>query len=121
MKWSAKKRPQSVIGLSVANGQLCVAHAARAKNAVAILRSTTATLSLDLLHPESELVGREIKNHLEAGGIRERHCVVALPADWVMTQHSTVPALSPEDTALREIAERKISYELGPIEPAHAR
>ena len=29
--------------------------------------------------------------------------------------------LSPEDTALREVAERKISYELGPIEKAHAR
>ena len=29
--------------------------------------------------------------------------------------------LSPEDTALREVAERKISYEQGPIEKAHAR
>lgn len=29
--------------------------------------------------------------------------------------------LSAEDTALREIAERKISFELGPTEKAHAR
>ncbi len=29
--------------------------------------------------------------------------------------------LSAEDTALREVAEQKISYELGPIERAHAR
>ncbi len=99
MKWTAKKRPQSVIGLSIAHGQLCVAHAARAKNAVAILRSKSATLTLDLLHPEADLVGREIKNHLEAAGIRERHCVVALPAYWVMSQHTTLPELSEEDRA----------------------
>lgn len=42
-------------------------------------------------------MGREIKNHLEAAGIRERHCVVALPASWVMSQHTIVPELAPED------------------------
>lgn len=99
MKWISPKRPQSILGLSVSHGQLRAAHAARAKNAVAILHSTSTPLSLDLLHPESELVGREIRNHLEAAGIRERHCVVALPSDWIMSQHSRVPELSPEDTA----------------------
>lgn len=99
MKWTTKKRLQSVIGLSVVDGQLWVAHVARAKAALATLRSTHAALTLDLLHPEAELVGREIKNHLEAANIRERHCVVALPPEWIMGQHSKVPELSPEDTA----------------------
>lgn len=99
MKWSGKKRLQSVIALSVTDGQLCVAHAARAKQAVAVLKSLTAPLTLDLLHPEIELIGREIKNHLEAGGIREHRCVVALPPSWVMTQHSKLPELSPEDVS----------------------
>lgn len=99
MKWTPKKRLQSVIGLSVVDGQLWVAQVARAKAAVATLRATRAPLTLDLLHPEAELVGREIKNHLEAANIRERHCVVALPPEWIMSQHSRVPELSPEDTA----------------------
>ena len=99
MKWISKKRLQSVVGLSIADGQLSLAHVARAKSAVAVLRSSTATLSLDLLHPESELVGREIKNHLEAANIRERHCVVALPPAWIMSQHAKVPELSAEDAA----------------------
>ena len=51
-------------------------------------------LSLDLLHPEPELIGREIRNHLEAAGIRERRCVVAVPASWVMSQHTALPELS---------------------------
>ena len=99
MKLRAARRLQSVVGLAVADGHLSVAHVARAKGAVAVLRTGTARLSLDLLHPEPELVGREIKNHLDAVSIRERHCVVALPAGWIMSQHARVPDLSAEDTA----------------------
>ncbi|MBI5693574.1 MAG: pilus assembly protein PilM [Verrucomicrobia bacterium] len=99
MNWPPRRRLQSILGLSLADGQLRAAHVARSKNAVAVLRTASAPLALDLLHPEPELVGREIRNHLEAAHIRERHCVVALPASWVMSQHVSVPDLSPEDTA----------------------
>lgn len=99
MKWIARKRLPSVLGLSVLDGQLRVAHVARAKSAIAPVRATNAKLSLDLLHPEAELVGRELRNHLEAAGIRERHCVVALPPGWIMTQHTRMPELSDEDLA----------------------
>lgn len=99
MKWIARKRPASVVGLSVAEGQLRLVHVARAKQAVAVIRTATAPLTLDLLHPEAELVGRELRNHFEAAGIRERHCVVALPPAWVMTQHSAVPELAADDLA----------------------
>ncbi len=99
MKWTAKRRPQSVLCLSIVDGRLRAAQVARAKNAFAVLRSTTAPMALELLHPEPELVGRELRNHLEAAQIRERHCVVSLPPAWVMSQHVTLPELSPEDTA----------------------
>jgi hypothetical protein len=99
MKRKVRKHLPAIVALSFTDGQLRVAQAAREKGAVAILRTTTANLTLDLLHPEAELVGREIKNHLEAAGIRERHCVVALPPSWVMSQHTKVPELSPEDLA----------------------
>jgi hypothetical protein len=99
MKWIARKRLHSIVGLSVMDGHLRVAHVARARSSIAVLRAATANLSLDLLHPEAELVGREIKNHLEAAGIRERHCVIALPPSWLMTQHTKVPELSGEDLA----------------------
>lgn len=99
MSRPSKSRLQSVVGLAIADGQLRLVQVARSKQAVAVLRSRTAPLTLDLFHPEIELVAREIKNHLEAAEIRERHCVVAVPPGWVMTQHSKVPELSPEDTA----------------------
>lgn len=121
MKWVAKKRLQSVIAISVVHGQLRVAHAARAKNAVAVLHAAGATLTLDLQHPEPELVGQEIKNHLDTRGIRERHCVVALPADWVMTQHTRVPELSPEDTASLLLIEAEKGFPSNPDELQIAR
>lgn len=97
MKWTRKRRLNSVLGLSLSHGQLRACHVARAKRHAEVIRSAAAPLSLDLLHPEPELIGREIRNHLEAAGIRERHCVVALPASWMMTQQSRLPELSPED------------------------
>lgn len=121
MKWVTKKRLQSVIAISVVHGQLRVAHAARAKNAVAVLHAAGATLTLDLQHPEPELVGQEIKNHLDTCGIRERHCVVALPADWVMTQHTRVPELSPEDTASLLLIEAEKGFPSNPDELQIAR
>jgi hypothetical protein len=100
MKWLSPRRPTSVIALSVSHGQLRFAHAARAKQALAVLQAGSAPLTLDLGHPEPELVGQEIRNHLDAAGLRERHCVVALPAEWILLQQSAVPAdLSAEDTA----------------------
>ena len=121
MKLISKKRLQSVIGLSLADGQLRVAHAARAKNAIAVLRSATAPLSLDVFHPETELVGREIRNHLEAAQIKERHCVVAVPPGWVMSQHTKVPELSPEDTASLLQIESEKSFPCDPEELQIAR
>jgi hypothetical protein len=99
MKWTAKKRLQSVVGLTLADGHLEAVHVERAKGALAVVKTASAPMVLDLMHPEPELVGREIVNHLEAAGIRERHCVVGIPSAWVMTQLSAVPELSPEDPA----------------------
>ena len=121
MKWIAKKRLQSVLGLSVVDGQLRVAHVARAKSAIAVVRSASAKLSLDLLHPEAELVGREIKNHLEAAGIRERNCVIALPPSWIMTQHAKLPELSAEDQASLLQIEAEKGFPVDPDELQIAR
>jgi hypothetical protein len=121
MKWFARKRLQSVVGLSLTEGQLRVAHVARAKSAVAVLRTAAAPLTLDLLHPEAELVGQEIKNHLDAAKIHERHCVVALPPGWIMSQHTKVPELSTEDTASLLQIEAETGFPCNPDELQIAR
>ena len=44
----------------------------------------SVSLSLDPLTADPELVGREIRNHLDAAGVRERHCIVAVPLKWAL-------------------------------------
>jgi len=99
MKFNLKKRPQSVLGLSLSDGQLRAALVTRVKGKWEVVESAATALSLDLLHPEPELIGREIRNHLDAAGIHERNCVIAVPASWVMSQQTALPDLPPEDVA----------------------
>jgi hypothetical protein len=115
MKPKSKKRLHSVLGLSLADGQLRAFHVVLAKGGCEVEKSASAALSLDLLHPEAELVGREIRNHLDAAGIRERRCIVAVPPRWVMSQHAKVPELSPADTASFLQLEAEKGF---PVDPA---
>jgi len=114
-KKKATKRVPSILGLVLADGQLRVFNVTRTKDRLETVKVTSAPMTLDLLHPEAELVGREIKNHLDAAGIRERHCIVGLPPHWVMSQHAALPELSPEDTSsfLQMEAEKNF-----PVDPA---
>ena len=97
MKWIPQKRHNSVLGLAVAGGRLSALHLVRAKGAVEVAKATTAVLAADLLTAGVELAGAEIRRHLDAAGLRERLCVVALPAEWIMSQLTKVPELSPQD------------------------
>ena len=112
----ARRAPQSVLAVAFAGGRLVAAHVARSKNAVAVLRTAAVPLSVDLLHPEPELVGREIRGHLDAAQLKERSCIVVLPSEWVMTQHSAVPELSAEDTDSLLQIEAEKGFPNGPDE-----
>ena len=109
------KRLQSVLGLTLHDAQLRAFQVTRAKGRLEVAKAASAVLTLDLLHPEAELIGREIKNHLDAGGIRERQCVVGLPPRWVMAQHTRVPEMSAEDTASFLQLEAEKGF---PVDPA---
>ncbi|HVS51004.1 MAG TPA: hypothetical protein VHD62_01520 [Opitutaceae bacterium] len=113
-----RQHAQSVLGLTLSDGQLRAFHVARTRGGLEVVKAASATLSLDLLHPEAELVGREIKNHLDEAGIRERHCVVGLPARWVMSLHTKVPEMSPEDTESFLQLEAEKGF---PVDPAQLR
>jgi hypothetical protein len=118
MNWKIKRQPQSVLGLTLNDGQLRAVHVARSKGGLEVVNSVSAALSLDLLHPEPELIGREIRNHLDAARIRERTCVVAVPANWIMSQHAEIPPLSPEDldSFLELEAEKGFPYDAAQLQ-----
>lgn len=97
MNWNRQKRISSVVGLTLDSGRLEAVWLRRTNGSVEVKKSVNVALTLDLMRNEPELVGREIRNLLDAAGIRERRCVVGVPAEWVLSLHTALPALPEED------------------------
>ena len=91
-KITSLRRPNatSLLGLALDGSRLEGVWLKRVNGALQVQASFSVTLSLDPLTAAPELVGREIRNHLDAAEIRERRCVVALPLKWAMAAHVAV-------------------------------
>src|ERR1043165_2378566 len=112
-----RKRLSSVVGLSLDGSRLEGVVLRRTNGSVQQQGSFSATLSLDPLTAPVELVGREIRNHLDAAGVRERYCVVGLPLKWVLTIQVEVPDLPEADIAsfLQIEAERSFASDVATL------
>ena len=111
-KAAAKQTAQSVLGLALNGNKLEGAWVRRTNGSTEVRKVFSVTLALDALSAEPELVGREIRNHLESAGIRERRAVVAVPASWAMTLGTRVAEVPEEDVSsfLQIEAERGFPY-----------
>jgi hypothetical protein len=94
-----RKRLTSVLGLALDGSRLDGVVLRRTNGALQLRQSFSATLTLDPLTAAPELVGREIRNHLDAAGVRERRCIVGVPLKWVLTAHTELPPLPEADAA----------------------
>jgi hypothetical protein len=94
-----RQRLSSILGLALDGSRLDGLTLRRTDGALQIQHSFSVSLSLDPLTNDPELVGREIRNHLDAVGVRERHCIVGLPLKWALTTHIEVPELPEADIA----------------------
>jgi hypothetical protein len=94
-----RRRLTSVLGLTLDGSRLEGLVLRRTNGSLHLQHSFAATLSLDPLTNDPELVGREIRNHLDAAGVRERDCVVGLPPKWALTSHVVLPELPEADVA----------------------
>ncbi len=95
----------------------------RSNGSLSQAQSFSATLSLDPLTAAPELVGREIRNHLESAGVRERNCIVGLPLKWVLTATTELPPLPETDAAslLQLEAERGFPTDTSTLQLADSR
>jgi hypothetical protein len=118
-----KRRLNSVLGLSLDGGRLEGIVLRRTNGALQRLQSFSVALSLDPLTAAPELVGREIRNHLDAAGVRERHCIVGLPLKWLLTINTEVPPLAAADVAsfLQLEAERGFPNDVATLRVAGSR
>jgi len=91
--------PAALVALSLDGNRLAGVVVRRTNGSVQLQQSFSVRLSLDPLTADPVLVGTEIRNNLDAAGVRERHCVVCLPARWALTMHTDIPALPEADVA----------------------
>ena len=92
-----RQRPLTVLALALDGSRLDGVVLRRTNGSVQLLQSFSATLTLDPMTADPELVGREIRNHLDAAEVRERNCLVCLPLKWAMTTHIEIPQLPEAD------------------------
>lgn len=94
-----RKKLTSLLGLALDGSRLSGVVLRRQNGSLQQLQTFGVTLSLDPLTAAPELVGREIRNHLDAAGVRERYCVVGVPLKWVLTAQTELPPLPEADAA----------------------
>ncbi len=113
----------SLLGLTLDGARLEGVVLRRVNGAFQLQQTISIALSLDPLTNDAALVGREIRNHLEAAGIRERRCVVGLPLKWALTAHTKLPELPESDVAgfLQIEAERGFPCDVSTLLVAHSR
>jgi hypothetical protein len=106
------RRTHSVLGLSLDGARLDAVVLRRTNGSAQITATLEATVALDPMTADPELVGSDIRNRLDAAGIRERRCVVCLPLNWVMLVQANLPELAEADLAslLQLEAERGFPY-----------
>ena len=99
VNFAKRKKLTSLLGLSLDGSRLEGVVLKRTNGSLQQQQTFAVTLSLDPLTAAPELVGREIRNQLDAVGVRERFCVVGVPSKWALTAHTELPKLAEEDAA----------------------
>jgi hypothetical protein len=123
INFGKRKRLTGVLGLALDGSRLEGVVLRRTNGALQLHQTFSVTLSLDPLTAAPELVGREIRNHLDAAGVRERHCVLGVPLKWVLTAHTELPPLPEADAAslLQLEAERGFPCDIATLLLANSR
>jgi hypothetical protein len=118
-----RKAPTTLLGLAFDGARLDGVVLRRLNGELQRLQSFSVALTLDPLTAAPELAGREIRNQLDAAGVRERNCIVGVPLKWVLTTHTELPPLPEADAAslLQMEAERGFSSDAETLQIGNSR
>jgi hypothetical protein len=122
INFGKRKRLASLLGLTL-DGSRLEGVVLRRNGSISVQQTFSAVLTLDPLTAAPDLVGREIRNHLEAAGVRERNCILGLPLKWVLTAGTELPPLPDADAAslLQLEAERGFHSDISTLQLADSR
>ena len=118
-----RKKPSALVGLALDGSRLDGVVLRRTNGSLQTQPPFSATLTLDPLTNDPDLVGREIRNHLDTAGVREHYCVVGVPLKWALVTHAKIPDMPEADVAsfLQIEAERGFPCDVGTLVMAISR
>jgi hypothetical protein len=109
-----RRTPSTILGLTLDGSRLEGVVLRRSNGTLHVQKTFFATLALNPLNADPELMGREIRNHLEQAGVRERRCVVGIPLNLALTLQLKLPDLPEEDIASFLAIEAERGFPYGP-------
>lgn len=117
------KKLSSVLGLALDGSRLDGVVLKRTNGSLQALQNFSVMLTLDPLTAAPELVGQEIRNHLDAAGVRERNCIVGVPLKWVLTAQTELPPLPEADanSLLQMEAEKNFHADIAALQIGESR
>lgn len=112
MNFLKKQGGSTLLGLSLDGNRLEGVVLRRTNGSIKVQKTFSASLSLDPLTNDPELVGQEIRNRLVEAGISERRCAICVPLSWALTLQTKLPDLPEADVSsfLQIEAERGFPY-----------
>ncbi|MEA3211987.1 MAG: hypothetical protein QOE70_5044 [Chthoniobacter sp.] len=118
-----KKRLQvrAVLAVTLESGRVAVDLVRRDEGGSRVVKSFALPLGADAVLADPEKAGQEMAAQLAGAGIRERRCVVCIPAGWALTTSTDVPGVSEEDLRgyLELRAEREFPIAVADLRLAH--
>ncbi len=119
-----KKRFQvrSTLAITVESGRVAVDLVKREDGASRVAASFELPMGADAVVANGEKAGRELAAQLATAGIRERRCVVCIPASWALTTSTDVPEIGADDLRgyLELRAEREFPIPVAELRLAHS-
>jgi hypothetical protein len=118
-----KKRLQvrTALAITIESGRVAVDLVRREADATRVVSAFTLPIGADGVLANGEKAGKELAAQLAVAGIRERRCVVCIPANWALTTSTEVPEMSAEDLRgyLELRAEREFPVAASELRLAH--
>lgn len=110
----ARASGSTILALALDGRRLEGVVARRTNGSAEVLQSFTTTLALDPREAEPTALGRELRQHLDAAGVRERRCILALPPQWLFTVNVPLPDLPEADRESLIQLEAERGFPTGP-------
>lgn len=118
-----KKRlqSQSVLSITLESGRIAVDLLRKEEGGSNVARSISLPIGADAVLADPAKAGQLLAEQLAAAGIRERKCVVCVPAGWALTTSTDVPGVEAADLRgyLELRAEREFPIPVADLRIAH--